>query len=121
MTDHTTAAQAVGSSVTAVTLAAIGLPHLALVWGFVGAAVAIVLTPPESKERALLTVFASGLVGAAGGSAAADYIAGQAVASGSVLVVASLLIGAGAKPLLQKGIEVITALLDRIGGKGGQA
>ena len=121
MTDHSQSAQAAGASVTALTLAIVGLPHLALVWGFVGASVAIVFTPPESKQRALLTVLASGLVGAAGGSAAADYIMGHPVMSGSLLVVASMLMGAGAKPLLQKGIEVITALLDRIGGTGGQA
>lgn len=120
MTDHSTAAQALGSSVTAVTLAIVGLPHLALVWGLIGASVAIVLTPPESKQRALLTVLASGLVGAAGGSAAADWIAGGPVASGSMLVLASLVIGAGAKPLLSWAITVIPTLLNRVIGKGGQ-
>lgn len=121
MTDHSSTAQAAGASVTSLTLALIGLPHIALVWGFLGAACAIVLTPPESKQRALLTVLAAGLVGAAGGSAAADWITGAPVVSGSLLVVASLVIGAGAKPLLQKGIEVVSALLDKLGGKGGQA
>lgn len=115
MTDHSQTAQMAGASLTALTLAVVGLPHLALMWGFIGAAVGIVLTPLESKQRALLTVLASGVVGAAGGSAAADYIAGQAVIAGSVLVLASLVIGAGAKPLLTKGIERIGALLDRAG------
>lgn len=118
MNDYPQAAQAAGASFTALTLAIVGLPHLALLWGFVGAGIAIVFTPPESKQRALLTVLASGLVGAAGGAAAADYIAGGPQVGGSVLVVASMLLGAGAKPLLQRSVDVIGAMLDRLGKRG---
>ena len=68
---HSTAAaaQAAASSITAMTLALVGVPHLALVWGFAGAVIMLVLTGPESRAGALLAVLASGLVGAAGGAA----------------------------------------------------
>jgi hypothetical protein len=115
MIDHSQSAQIAGASLTALTLAFVGLPHLSLLWGFIGASVGIVLTAPESKQRALLTVLASGLVGAAGGSALADYIGGAVVVSGSSLVLSSLVIGAGAKPLLSGAIAAIGGLLDRIG------
>lgn len=119
MTEPHSAAAAVqvgASSITAVTLALVGVPHLALVWGFIGAVVMLVLTGPESRAGAMLSVLASGLVGAAGGSALAEYVAGAPQVSGGALVLGSLVIGAGAKPLLSQAIAVLSTWLGRAGG-----
>lgn len=117
MNDHSSAAQAAGASITALSIALVGVPYLALLWGFIGAAVALVLTGPETPKGAMLSVLAAGLVGAAGGQAAAEYITGQAQTAGSVLIVASLLIGAGAKPILGAAVAAVIATIGRLGGQ----
>lgn len=117
MNDHSSAAQAAGASFTAMSIALIGVPYLALLWGFIGAAVALVLTGPETPKGAMLSVLAAGLVGAAGGHAAAEYITGSAQTAGSVLVMASLLIGAGAKPILGAAVAAVIAAIGRLGGR----
>lgn len=113
MTDHASAAQALGAGLTAVSIALVGVPHLALLWGFFGAAIILVLAPPEAPRRAILAVIAGGLAGAAGGSAAADWITGAPQVGGSVLVIASLVAGAGAKQLLTAAIGAAAGVLQR--------
>jgi len=117
VTDHSQAAQAAGASITALSIALIGVPYIALLWGFIGAAVALVLTGPETPKGAMLSVLAAGLVGAAGGHAAAEYVTGHAQVGGSVLVITSLLIGAGAKPILGAAIAAVIVAIGRFGGQ----
>jgi hypothetical protein len=102
-------AQVIASSVTAATLALTGLPYLALLWSFLGAVAALIFTSPETRGRAFLTVFASGVVGGAGGNAAAAWLGGGE----SALIVACLVAGAGAKPLLTAAIEGLQARIKK--------
>ena len=104
-------AQSVASAFGAAAMAMLGVPYLALLWGFIGSAVMLVLTPPETKQAAILSVAAGGFVGSAGGHGLTQYLHGP----DSMLIVLALVIGAGAKPLLSAAIRRASSV---IGGKG---
>lgn len=106
-------AQALAAGITSITMALVGLPHLALLWGFIGALVGIVFTAPESKQRMLAVVCASGFVGAASGFWFSRWSGGGDPA----LFIACLIVGAGAKPLLSKAIAAVAARIEQAGGK----
>lgn len=106
---HDQSAQTAASAASAVVLAFIGVPYLALLWAFIGSAVMLVFTPPESKQAAILSVAAGGFVGSAGGHGLTQYLHGP----DSMLIVAALVIGAGAKPLLSSAIRRLGSTISR--------
>lgn len=107
-------ASVVAAGVTGAVLAVLGVPYLALLWSMIGAVVAVVFTPPESRSSALLAVIASGISGAALGAGVTD-IAGRMMPalsnSNAILILTSLLSGAGAKPLVSAGIARLQKLI----------
>jgi hypothetical protein len=114
VTDPATAsAQTIAVSITAFTVALIGVPHIALVWGFVGAAATLALTAPEARSSTLLSVFVSGLIGAVSGTAAAEFFHWGA----GLLGLAAAITGAGAKPLLSAAIARLAVVISTWGAK----
>lgn len=94
-------AGSIAAAVSAAVLSLLGVPWLALLWGTVGAVTAMVFTAPESRTGAMVSVVASALVGAALGHGFAELMQ----ATNAMQIVASLVCGAGAKPLLTAAIE----------------
>lgn len=107
----TSGAQVIAAGISSVTLAIFGLSYLSLLWAFIGAVAILVFTPPEKRGVALLAIGLSGLVGAALGTAIAKFLGG----GDSALIAASLICGAGAKPLLSTLIEAGQAAIRRKG------
>lgn len=103
------------AGLTGAVLAALGVPYLALLWATIGSVVALVFTPPESRSSAILAVIAGGLSGAAFGHGGTD-IAGRVMpslaGSDAILIFASLVCGAGAKPLVSAGIARVQKLIE---------
>lgn len=97
----TTGAQVLAVTISQYTLAFVGLPYIACLWGFIGAVAGMVLTPPEGKTMAFTSLLLSGLAGAGGGYAAATWLGG----SNPAIIACCLVLGAGAK-------RVIAAALD---------
>lgn len=106
---HDSTAQSAMAGLSAVLLAVLGVPYLALLWAFIGSSVMLVFTTPESKQAAIGSVAAGSVVGAAGGNGLAQYLHGP----DSLLIVLALVIGAGAKPLLSAAINRIASTLNR--------
>jgi hypothetical protein len=107
MTEPTTAGS-LAAALSAAALALFGVPWLALLWSTIGAVVMLVFTPPESRAGAILTVVASALVGAALGHAGvemAERLVPALAGVQALQIMAALVCGAGAKPLLTTAIE----------------
>lgn len=92
---------------SAAVLALIGVPFHLLIWGAVGAIAIMVFMPEEARNNALASVILGALVGAAGGHGIADIGAQFVPQLGTQAtgVVASLVVGAGAKVILTAAIE----------------
>lgn len=107
MTEPTGFASVLASGITGVIVALLGVPPLALMWSFIGAGAMLIYARRDSKRGELLSVVASGLIGAAGGQYGAHLLGGAQPA----LIVLSLIVGAGAKPILSAGIARIERLV----------
>lgn len=112
------ASEAATSAFASAVLAAVGVPPQALLWGGIGAVGGVFLTGPETPRASALAVIAAALFGAAGGYAAAQWLVGRPVVEGATIVLCSLVIGAGAKPILSAAIGAAVALIGRLGGRG---
>lgn len=106
------------AGVTGAVVAILGVPYLALLWATIGAVIAMVFTPPESRSSAILAVIAGGLAGAAlghGGTDIASRMAPSLAGSNAILILASLVCGAGAKPIVSTAIARVQKMIE--GGK----
>jgi hypothetical protein len=112
MAEPTVTAATVVVGISAETIAIIGVPSLALLWGLVGAIAMVVFTPAESKSRVVATVLVSGLVGAAGGNWFAEFAGGGK----SLMILAAMIAGAGAKTLLSIAITAAASRIQKAGG-----
>lgn len=97
---------------TAGFLAFTGVHPQAVLWAAAGAGAMLAFSERTGKGGELASVLASVPVGAAGGTYAAHLVG----AAGPVLVLASLVIGAGAKPLLSAAIAALERWVGRAGG-----
>lgn len=113
MAEPASSAATIAAGVSAATLAVLGVPALALLWGLFGAIAMVVFTPVESKGRVVGTVLMSGLIGAAGGSWFATATAGGA----PLMILSALIVGAGAKTLLSLAIAAVAARIKKAGGQ----
>lgn len=92
---------AAASGIFAVFLALLGVEPMALLWASIGAAAVLVFSKTRPGWHEMLTVLTSALIGAAAGHALVSVFEGGKQA----LMFASLVCGAGAKPVLNAGIE----------------
>lgn len=111
MTEPAGTAYSFAAGMTGVFVALLGVPPMALMWAFIGAGAMLIYARRDSKRGELLSVVASGLVGAAGGQFA-EHLSGG---GSPVLIIASLVIGAGAKPILSAAIARVERWVE--GGK----
>lgn len=114
MHEPTSLAASGSAAISAAVLVLIGVPYLALLWGFIGAFAMVIFTPSDTTGRAVATVIMSGLIGAAAGNWFASAMAGGASA---VLILSALIAGAGAKPLLSIAIAAVVARIQKAGGQ----
>lgn len=100
--------------VSAGILAILGVDHLALIWGFIGALGGMTLNPPTVKGRAVILVFVSTMLGAAFGTLLADRFDAPNLA---VRIVCSAICAAGAQQILPLAVSWMMRRLERIFGK----
>lgn len=101
---------AAASGFFALLLVLLGVQPVALLWASIGAAAVLVFSRTRPGWHEMLTVLTSALIGAAAGHWLVEALNGGRQA----LMFASLVCGAGAKPILNAGIDRAT---DVIGGR----
>lgn len=106
---------ALAGAISGATLALLGVDYYSLVWALVGAMVARSERASMGRVRAVIYIALSTLLGAALGSAAVVLAEQQHRA---VLILASIVCGAGAQMLIS---AVLQAALARIAALGGAA
>lgn len=117
MTDPTAnAAAAYAASVSAISLAIIGVDYYAIVWGLLGALSMLALTAPVTRTRAVFTVMASTACAAAMSHFLVGLVAEDEGSRSAVIAVAFVL-GAGAQPLLLEMVESIVMRIRTWGGR----
>jgi hypothetical protein len=85
------------AAISSFLLAAFGVDYYALLWASLGAATTLLYSKPTKKARAgIMTTVISAFAGAALGSLANEHL----ITTRSFLLVASLVGGAGAQPLV---------------------
>ena len=115
MAEPTISAATVAAAISAATLAILGVPSLALMWGMFGAIAMVVFAQGESQGKVIGVVLMSGLVGAAGGNWFAVFAA-PPEGSKPLLILASLIVGAGAKTLLSMAVAAVASRIEKAGG-----
>lgn len=114
MTEPTTSTvTAIAASLSGITLALLGVEYHALLWAFVGAMLAMANSAGQTMGWAVGRVVLSTLVGAALGSGA---IAALDASKPALLIVLSLLGGAGADQLVKRALDAIGKRIDGAGG-----
>lgn len=116
MTEPTTSAAAAGlaASLSGITLALLGVEYYALLWALVGALLAMSAAASMTRGRAIAYVALSTLVGAAFGHFA---IAMLGAANRPLLIIFSLVGGAGAQQLVFTAIAAIASRIAKTGGE----
>lgn len=109
----TVTAAGVAAALSAITLALLGVDYYALLWGLVGAMLAMGQAAPMTRGRAIVYVVLSALAGAALGHALANFIGSV---SRSVLIVGSLVGGAGAQIIIAALIRAVVTRVEKTGG-----
>lgn len=109
----TTALSMFMAGVSGATMAVLGVNHFSLLWAAVGALTVLMYSEPVNKGKAALATLLSTLLGAAIGTALADHLGG----STSVLIVSSIVGASAPQPLINAGLNVILAHLNRLAGK----
>lgn len=105
---------AIAAMVSTVTMAFLGVDHYSLLWGLVGALLALYQAEKMGRTRALIYVMLSTLVGAAVGNGA---IASISSTSKPLLIVASLVSGFGAQLVVTALLRAGLKRIDRLGGE----
>lgn len=104
---------------SAVTMALFGVDHYAMLYGFVGAIMALPVSDQRlGVRRAVLSVVLSTLAGAAIGVAATELFES---ASRGALFVSAAVGGAGAQSIIAALLRAAIARIERIGGRDGNA
>ncbi|WP_017756862.1 putative holin [Pseudacidovorax intermedius] len=98
----------IAASASTLAMAMPGVDYYALIWGLIGALLALYQAERMGRIRSLVFVALSTLVGAACGTAATEFIG----SSRPVLIVLSLIAGFGAQVLVT---TLLRALLSHVG------
>lgn len=109
----TIAAGTAVAAISGVTLALFGVDYYSLLYGMVGALLALGSSPATGRVRAVVFVFLSTLIGAAVGNVAVELLASH---SRALLILGSVVGGAGAQKLVA---AALNAVLGRISGAPG--
>ncbi len=115
MEPTTLTAGTLAAAASAITLALFGVDYYSLLYGFVGALLALSEAGTMGRRRAVIYVALSTLVGGAFGNAAVTFFGSTAR---PFLILGCLIGGAGAQLLVS---ALLTAALKRIEKLGGQA
>jgi len=105
--------QATVGAIGTLILALLGVDHLALIWGFIGALIGMTFNAPTARGNALVSIFVTAMFGAAVGTLISDRFEAPSV---PLRIVVSMLCAAGAQQLLPAMIEMLTRRLKRIFG-----
>ena len=111
---HTSSFAAAMAAISGYTVAALGVEWHALLWAFVGVMLANAPDASLSTVRATVYVALATLVGAAFGH---GFIALLDSTKPALLILFSVIGGAGAKPLVFRAIEALGKRIDTLGGK----
>lgn len=117
MGEPTSSTAAVVATISAITLALLGVQYYALLWAFVGAMVALIQSASMTRGRACVYVLLSTLAGAALGQAAVAWVGSEQRA---LLVAASLLGGVGAPLVVSSLLRAALRLIDTYRNTGDQ-
>jgi fructose-specific phosphotransferase system IIC component len=109
----TTADNLVVASISAATMALLGVSYYALIWALVGALLALYQAKGMGRVSAVLFMFLSTLVGAACGTAFVDWVAKD---SRPLLILASLVCGSGAHVLVTALLQAGLKRINQLGG-----
>lgn len=110
----TSSAAAISAALSATTLALIGVEYFALLWGLIGALLAMGGAASMTRFRAIVYVALSTLVGAAIGHGVLAFMDST---SRPALILGSLIGGYGAQELIKRAMDAITKRIDKtIGG-----
>lgn len=113
MSPETNTLQATLTAIGTLILALLGVDHLALIWGFIGALIGMTFNKPTARGNALVSIFVTAMFGAAVGTLISDRFDAPSV---SLRIVISMLCAAGAQQLLPAMIEALTRRAKRIFG-----
>ena len=105
-----TLAPVLAASASTITLALIGVDHYSLVWGLVGALLALYQAETMGRIKSVTFVALSTLIGAALGTAAQEWWGGT---SRPLLILASLTGGFGAQAIITTGLRIALEWLGR--------
>lgn len=110
----TLSAAAVAAAISGVTSALLGVEYYSLIWGMVGALLALYQAAPMGRLRSVIFVSISTLVGAACGTGAVDSIGSD---SRPLLIVASLVAGFGAQLIVTALLRSALSRIEKLGGQ----
>lgn len=112
-TSTAAAAATYAAAASGVTLALLGVDYYSLLWGMVGAFLALGSAGSMGRRRAIVYVVLSTIVGAAIGNAAVAFFQ---VSSRPLLIIGSLVGGAGAQLLVAAMLKAAIARIEKLGG-----
>lgn len=106
-------AGSIAAALSGITLALLGVDYYALLWGLVGAVLALGQAAPMTRGRAVAYVVLSALVGAALGHALISFTGSI---SRPMLILGSLVGGAGAQIIIAALIKAVVTRVEKTGG-----
>ena len=109
----TTAAASVAAAASGLTLALLGVDYHSLLYGLIGALIAVGQAQHTSRWRAVLSVVLSTVTGAVLGTVVVESLG---VAGKASLLLGCIVGGAGAQALVLGLVRVAGARIDRMGG-----
>jgi len=105
---------AIVTAASGITMALFGFDYYAMLYGFVGALLALTQADPMGRWRSMFFVGLSTMIGAAGGNAAYDFLGQHAR---SVLILLCIFSGAGAQLLVATALKAAVNRLNKLGGQ----
>lgn len=112
----TTGAATVAAAASGITLAMLGVDYYSLLGGMIGALFSTGQADKMTWWRAIASVILTTIVGAVLGTAAVELLEAK---SRAVLILGSLISGAGAMGIVSSLIKVVTKRIDAIGDSTG--
>ncbi|WP_137860808.1 hypothetical protein [Variovorax sp. 3P27G3] len=112
----TTVAGAIAAGASAISLALLGVDYYSLIWGMVGALLALYQAAKMGRVRSVIFVSLSTLVGAACGTGALSTFQSE---SRPLLIVCSLVAGFGAQLIVTALLRAGINRIDKLGGVTG--
>jgi hypothetical protein len=109
-----TTADAIAAGASTITLALLGVDYYSLIWGMVGALLALYQAEKMGRVRSVIFISLSTLVGAACGTGALHTLEST---SRPLLIVLSMVAGFGAQVIVTALLRAGLNRIDRLGGQ----